>query len=105
VLELLERIDPSATSWKPIPLFAEAIAKVGYTILPGTHLIVRSCWEKATLAPARRGAMLREASIGGLLYRGGPQRKGRFARKSARPLAGGFGFVEAFSAVKGELGI
>ncbi len=88
--------------------FREAIAKVGFSILPGEHPIVPLMLGEATLAQRVAEAMLaRAVYVVGFFYPVVPQGKARIrtqisAAHSREDLELA---VEAFAAVKGELGI
>jgi len=88
--------------------FREAIAKVGYTILPGTHPIVPIMLGEATLAQRVAEAMLaRGVYVVGFFYPVVPQGKARIRTQiSAAHSREDLEFaVEAFAAVKSELKI
>jgi len=88
--------------------FREAISKVGYTILPGTHPIVPIMLGEATLAQRVAEAMLaRGVYVVGFFYPVVPQGKARIRTQiSAAHSREDLEFaVEAFAAVKKELGI
>jgi glycine C-acetyltransferase len=88
--------------------FREAIAKVGYTILPGTHPIVPIMLGEATLAQRVAEAMLaRGVYVVGFFYPVVPQGKARIRTQvSAAHSREDLEFaVEAFAAVKSELGL
>jgi glycine C-acetyltransferase len=88
--------------------FREAIAQVGYTILPGTHPIVPIMLGDATLAQRLAEAMLaRGVYVVGFFYPVVPQGKARIrtqisAAHSREDLEKA---VEAFASAKRELGI
>ena len=88
--------------------FRDAISKVGYTILPGTHPIVPIMLGEATLAQRVAEAMLkRGVYVVGFFYPVVPQGKARIRTQiSAAHSREDLEFaVEAFAAVKKELGI
>ncbi len=88
--------------------FREAISKVGYTILPGTHPIVPIMLGEATLAQRVAEAMLaRGVYVVGFFYPVVPQGKARIRTQiSAAHSREDLEFaVEAFAAVKKELAI
>jgi glycine C-acetyltransferase len=88
--------------------FREAIEKVGYTILPGTHPIVPIMLGEATLAQRVAEAMLvRGVYVIGFFYPVVPQGKARIRTQvSAAHSREDLEFaVEAFAQVKRELGI
>lgn len=88
--------------------FREAIAKVGFTILPGTHPIVPIMLGEATLAQRLAEAMLaRGVYVVGFFYPVVPQGKARIrtqisAAHSREDLETA---VQAFAEAKGELGL
>jgi glycine C-acetyltransferase len=88
--------------------FREAMAKVGYTILPGTHPIVPIMLGEATLAQRVAEAMLaRGVYVIGFFYPVVPQGKARIRTQvSAAHSREDLEFaVEAFAQVKRELGL
>ncbi|HSI12211.1 MAG TPA: glycine C-acetyltransferase [Chthoniobacter sp.] len=88
--------------------FREAIAKVGFTILPGTHPIVPIMLGEATLAQRLAEAMLaRGVYVVGFFYPVVPQGKARIRTQiSAAHSREDLDFaVNAFAEVKRELGI
>jgi glycine C-acetyltransferase len=88
--------------------FRESIAKLGYTILPGTHPIVPIMLGDATLAQRVAEAMLaRGVYVVGFFYPVVPQGRARIRTQiSAAHSREDLEFaVEAFAAVKKELGI
>ncbi len=88
--------------------FREAIAKVGYTILPGTHPIVPIMLGEATLAQRLAEAMLqRGVYVVGFFYPVVPQGKARIRTQiSAAHSRDDLDFaVNAFTEAKHELGI
>ena len=87
--------------------FREAIAKVGYTILPGTHPIVPIMLGDAPLAQRVAEAMLaRSVYVVGFFYPVVPQGKARIRTQiSAAHTREDLAFaVEQFAAVRAELG-
>ena len=88
--------------------FREAISKVGYTILPGTHPIVPIMLGEATLAQRVAEAMLaRGVYVVGFFYPVVPQGKARIRTQiSAAHSREDLEFaVNAFAEVKAELGL
>ena len=88
--------------------FRESMARLGYTILPGTHPIVPIMLGEATLAQRVAEAMLaRGVYVVGFFYPVVPQGKARIRTQiSAAHSREDLEFaVEAFAAVKKELGI
>ena len=91
-----------------LSVFREALAKVGFAILPGTHPIVPIMLGEATLAQRLAEAMLqRGVYVVGFFYPVVPQGKARIRTQvSAAHSREDLEFaVEAFAQAKAELGL